>query len=356
MNAATPDRRDRYRGCLLGLAVGDALGTTLEFQAPGTFAPIDDMVGGGPFRLQPGEWTDDTSMALCLAESLIARRGFDPVDQMQRYVRWYREGHLSSTGRCFDIGNTVRYALHRFERSGEPFCDPAHPGAPANGSLMRLAAVPMYFARTPAAAVRHAAESSRTTHATREAVDACRYLAALLVGALAGRPKRALLADHFEPVAGLWRRRPLTPTVAEIAAGSFKHREPPAIRGTGHAVRSLEAALWAFHRGASYRDGALLAVNLGDDADTTGAIYGQLAGAFHGESGIPEAWRRMIAQHEMIRAMAEHLHALAWPARDRAGEPDPGPGGAGRGPVRRRGPLPPRGAAPARPRHLDSGG
>ena len=102
--------RDRYRGALLGLAVGDALGTTLEFKRPGSFAPITDMVGGGPFGLKPGQWTDDTSMALCLAESLVECRGFDPVDQLRRYCRWYREGHLSSTGRCFDIGNTTRAA------------------------------------------------------------------------------------------------------------------------------------------------------------------------------------------------------------------------------------------------------
>lgn len=110
----------RYRGSLLGLAAGDALGTTLEFRRPGTFAPISDIVGGGPFGLPAGAWTDDTSMALCLAESLVARGDFDPVDQLQRYVRWCRHGHLASTGRCFDIGNTVRGALERFERTREP--------------------------------------------------------------------------------------------------------------------------------------------------------------------------------------------------------------------------------------------
>jgi ADP-ribosylglycohydrolase len=99
--------RERYRGSLLGLAVGDALGTTLEFKPPGTFTPITDMIGGGPFHLKLGEWTDDTSMALCLAESLTERRGFDAKDQMDRYCRWHEQGYLSSTGRCFDIGNTV---------------------------------------------------------------------------------------------------------------------------------------------------------------------------------------------------------------------------------------------------------
>lgn len=108
------DLAERYRGCLLGLAVGDAVGTALEFLSPGAFEPITDMVGGGPFGLKPGQWTDDTSMALCLAESLIACGALDPIDNLQRYVRWWREGHLSSTGRCFDIGNTVRAALTTF--------------------------------------------------------------------------------------------------------------------------------------------------------------------------------------------------------------------------------------------------
>jgi ADP-ribosylglycohydrolase len=106
--------RERYRGALLGLAAGDALGTTLEFERPGTFAPLTDMIGGGPFHLKPGEWTDDTSMALCLAESLIEKRGFDAKDQMDRYCSWYERGHLSSTGRCFDIGNTERGALENY--------------------------------------------------------------------------------------------------------------------------------------------------------------------------------------------------------------------------------------------------
>ena len=117
----------RYRGSLLGLAVGDALGTTLEFKSPGTFTPIKDMVGGGPFNLEPGEWTDDTSMALCLAESLIEKEKFDPIDQMQRYLKWYREGHLSSNGKCFDIGNTVHNALIKFEKTKDPYCGSEDP-------------------------------------------------------------------------------------------------------------------------------------------------------------------------------------------------------------------------------------
>ena len=302
-----PFTLDRYRGCLLGLAAGDALGTTLEFQPPGTFEPIADMVGGGPFGLQPGQWTDDTSMALCLAASLIERQGFDPTDQMQRYVRWWREGYMSSTGRCFDIGNTVRAALARFERDGDPYAGSTDPDAAGNGSLMRLAPVPMCYAGEPHEAIAFAAASSRTTHGARAAVDACRYFARLLVGALDEVDKDTLLSAGYSPVEEMWGHEPLVEEVARIAEGSFKRRNPPEIRGTGYVIQSLEAALWAFHRSDNFRDGALLAANLGDDADTTAAIYGQLAGAHYGAGDIPAEWLEQLAMAEEITSMADDL-------------------------------------------------
>ncbi len=304
-------RLERYRGALLGLAVGDAVGTTLEFRPPGSFSPIDDMVGGGPFHLLPGQWTDDTSMALCLAESLIEKKGFDPVDQLQRYVRWYREGYMSSTGQCFDIGNTVGRALHLFEQTGQPFGGSTDPSTAGNGSIMRLAPVPLFFAANPRQAVEMSGESSRTTHGAVETVDACRYLGGLIVGAIAGVSKVELLAEHYCPIPHYWREHPLTPAIDEVAAGSFKERHPPEIRGAGYVVKSLEAALWAFYYSRSYHEGCLLAVNLGDDADTTGAIYGQLAGAFYGEAGIPAAWRTRLTQADLITRLADQLYELA---------------------------------------------
>jgi ADP-ribosyl-[dinitrogen reductase] hydrolase len=123
-------------------------------------------------------------MALCLAESLIARQGFDPVDQLERYCRWYRNGHLSSNGRCFDIGTTVRAALWRFEQTHEPYCGAPDPLSAGNGSLMRLAPVPLFYASRPEEAIERSGESSRTTHGSAAAVDACRYLGGLIVGAL----------------------------------------------------------------------------------------------------------------------------------------------------------------------------
>ena len=299
--------QDRFRGCLLGLAAGDALGTTLEFKKPGTFEPIDDMVGGGPFNLQPGQWTDDTSMALCLATSLIERDGFQATDQMQRYVRWWQKGYLSSTDHCFDIGTTVSAALSRFLQDGDPVAGSTDPYSAGNGSLMRLAPVPMCFASDAAAAIRMAADSSKTTHGAQEAVDACRYFAGLLVGALEGVDKETLLSPGYCPVEGLWESEPLVEEVALVANGSFKDRNPPEITGSGYVVRSLEAALWAFHHSDNFRDGALLAANLGDDADTTAAIYGQIAGAYYGVEGIPAAWREKLAMVDDITSMADDI-------------------------------------------------
>jgi ADP-ribosyl-[dinitrogen reductase] hydrolase len=301
----------RYRGSLLGLAAGDALGTTLEFRTPGSFRPIDDMIGGGPFELKAGQWTDDTSMALCLAESLIECIGFDAVDQMDRYVRWFKKGHLSSAGWCFDIGGTTCSALLQFMKDGNPYAGSTSERSAGNGSIMRLAPVPLFFAGKPTEAVERAAESSRTTHGAAEAIDACRYLGALLVGAVSGASKDELLADHYDPEPGLWERNPLVPRIAEIASGSFRRRDPPEIRGTGYVVQSLEAALWAFDRSSSFREGALMAVNLGDDADTTGAVFGQLAGAYYGESGIPGEWRERLAMRELIESFADRICRMA---------------------------------------------
>jgi ADP-ribosyl-[dinitrogen reductase] hydrolase len=279
----------------------------LEFKSPGTFKPVTDIVGGGPFSLKPGEWTDDASMALCLAESLIECKGFDPGDQMRRYLRWYREGHLSSNGRCFDIGNTTRDALMRFERTGEPYSGSTDKYSAGNGSIMRLAPVPLFFAGNPEEAIVKSAESSRTTHGNILCIDACRYLGGLIAGVVNGASKEELLSEIYCPVTGYWDRKPLVPEIAAIAAGSFKKRNPPAIKGTGYVVQSLEAALWAFHRSSSFEEGCLMAVNLGDDADTTGAVYGQLAGAFYGEEGIPEGWRKKIAMRGLIESFAEKL-------------------------------------------------
>ncbi|HTK05946.1 MAG TPA: ADP-ribosylglycohydrolase family protein [Ktedonobacteraceae bacterium] len=302
---------ERYRGSLLGLAVGDAVGTTLEFKQPGSFTPIDDMIGGGAFRLKPGEWTDDTSMALCLAASLIECKDFNARDQMERYIRWRDQGYMASNGRCFDIGATVSSSLREFERTGIPLAGPDGQFTAGNGSIMRLAPVPLFYALHPREAIERSEESSRTTHQAQSALDACRYFGGLIVGALQGQRKETLLSELYSPVTNYWQDYPLVQEIAEVAAGSFKERNPPAIKGSGYVKKSLEAALWAFFHSDTFRDGCLLAANLGDDADTTAAVYGQLAGAFYGEENIPHEWRARLAQYQLIKDIAEQLFQLA---------------------------------------------
>lgn len=304
---AVPEEYKQYGGSLFGLAVGDAIGTTLEYKSPGTFEPIDDMVGGGPYNLVPGEWTDDTSMALCLAESLIQCRGFDLKDQLSRYLRWYKEGYLSSTGECFDIGNTVRKAIMRFERTGNPYSGLTDEDSQGNGSLMRLAPVPLFYAMDPKEGIIKSGSSSRTTHDTIECIDACRYMGGIIIGAVHGTDKAELLSDGYCPVKNYWSDKPLCPKIAEIASGSFKIKEPPEIEGKGYVVKSLEAALWAFHNSDSFSDGVLKAVNLGDDADTTGAIFGQIAGAYYGIESIPSRWISKLAKRGLIEQYAAVL-------------------------------------------------
>lgn len=298
----TVSLHDRYAGCLLGLACGDALGTTLEFRTPGTFEPLTDMVGGGPFALPPGKWTDDTSMALCLAESLLYCKGFDPRDQMARYVNWWKWGYFSSTGECFDIGNTVLSALNRFSATGDPYAGSTDPMSAGNGSMMRLAPVVLYFHPDAVAIDAHCIDSSRTTHGAPEAIECCRVLGRMLHVALAGGTKEEILLGA---PADLLEQR-----VIDVARGSFRTKSAAGISGSGYAVASLEAALWCFSQSIDYASTVLAAANLGEDADTTAAIAGQLAGAHYGLHAIPDSWLDKLHMRDILQDYAERFASL----------------------------------------------
>ena len=292
---------DRHRGCLLGLACGDAVGTSVEFMPRGTFEPVTDMRGGGPFGLKAGEWTDDTSMALCLATSLIHQRGFDPVDQMNRYCNWRNVGYMSSNGRCFDIGITVATALDRYLRTRDPFAGDPDPKTAGNGALMRLAPVPMYFRASAQDVVRFCGECTRITHAAQEAMECSKLFGLQLRAALLGASRGDILATAVP--------EPLSPKVTAMAAGSYATKSRDQIRGSGYCVESLEAALWRFASTSSFEAAVLAAANLGDDADTTAAICGQLAGAFYGASSIPAHWLERLVMRGEIEALADDLLA-----------------------------------------------
>lgn len=303
--------KDKFRGAFIGLAVGDALGVPAEFKSPRTFRPVKDLIGGGPYDLKPGEWTDDTSMALCLAESLIETNGFNPIDQLQRYLRWYREGHLSVNDRCFDIGDTTKKAIENFEITTTPYSEYSNDHGAGNGSIMRLAPVPLFFNSNPLVAIEKSGESSKTTHKHPFCIDACRYMGGLILGGLLGESKEKLLSARYSPVKDYWKENFLSAEIDEIACGSYKLKNPPQIQGRGFVVKSLEAALWAFYNSDNFEEGCLKAVNLGNDADTTGAVYGQIAGAYYGEKDIPKRWISKLARFEVIDNIVDNLFEIS---------------------------------------------
>ncbi len=290
---------ERYQGCLLGLAVGDAIGTTVEFMDRGSFPPVTDMVGGGPFDLEAGQWTDDTSMALCLAHSLIHCDGFDASDQMNRYCNWWQYGYMSSTGECFDIGMTVSGALARYMETKNSFAGSIDPFSAGNGSLMRLAPIALFYGQDMDLLLKYAAESSRTTHGTAECIDACRYFAAVLRVALFAQTKSEVINSNLYS--------PETEKVKTIAIGEYVNKSMGKIKGSGYVIESLEAALWCFANTDSYDEAVLLAANLGDDADTTAAICGQVAGAYYGIKGIRESWLEKLVMREELMELSIKL-------------------------------------------------
>lgn len=184
----------------------------MESSTPGSLTPIKDMVGGSiSFPLEPGNWTNDTSMALCLAESLITKRAFDPMDQLERYLRWLEEGYLSSTGTCFGIGMTVLSSLNKFKETRDPYCGPTGEYTAGNSSLMRLAPITLFYANNPETGIMMSGESSRTTHQASVAIDACRYFGALIIGVLRGNiTKEEILSPFYSPIPGYWDKYPVT--------------------------------------------------------------------------------------------------------------------------------------------------
>lgn len=296
----------KAKGSLLGLALGDALGTTLEFKTKDSYKPLTDMIGGGPFRLEAGQWTDDTSMALCLADSLLAMGRHNAEDQMQRYIRWRDLGENSVTGKFFDIGNTVSAAIDEYLDTKYANAGSQEAYTAGNGSLMRLAPVAIFYSPVKNVELTELLDKARlssiVTHAEQRAIEGCQIMAWLLYQIFAGEQNKASL---FKGLSVAFTD--VSVDMEKIVSGSFLHNSRAQIKGTGFVVDSLEAALWCFANSESFEPGALLAANLGDDADTTAAIFGQLAGAFYGIEQLPEHWLRKLAWREKIEQTAEFL-------------------------------------------------
>lgn len=283
---------DRRKGSLYGLAIGDALGAAVEFRRPRTFPPVVGYRDGGPHGLLAGQWTDDTSMALALADS-IGQKEWNTKDQLQRYLNWFEKGEYSVNGFCFDIGNTTREALNEFEISGtlEAESDESLSG---NGSIMRLTPVVIKYYNHPSVNLaEYLAESSKTTHASVQCVDACIALGLILKNLMLGCSKEEALDKFvFDSVS-------LCDLVKNVVI-NYSYRENKTFKGSGWVIESLEAALWSFYTSNSFEECVLKAVNLGDDADTTGAVAGQLAGAYWGFDNIPQNLIDGLDRKDMI--------------------------------------------------------
>jgi ADP-ribosyl-[dinitrogen reductase] hydrolase len=286
---------------LIGLAVGDALGAAVEFKLPGSFKPVIGFREGGPHGLAAGEWTDDTSMALALAESL-SHGEFNLDDQICEYLDWYRSGKYSVNGRCFDIGIQTSRALTRYEAYGDinTSGDPSEQ-ASGNGSIMRLAPVAMRYSslypNNVAQLANYCEMTSIPTHRSPICRSACRYIGTLIAALIAGEERSIVLSPEWPALDAIG---PLHEAIAKTSRGEYWSKLPSQINGGGYVADSLEASMWAFHDSSDFKTAVLRAVNLGDDADTTGAVCGQLAGAYFGESGIPLEWRTGLAKMDMI--------------------------------------------------------
>jgi len=287
--AAARGLRERFQGALLGLAIGDAVAAATQFRRPDRLSAVGDMLGGGPFDLPRGAWSDDTAMALCLAESLLECEGFDARDQVRRYRRWQQEGHLSATGRCVGITASTARALARAQFSRQAYSGSHDPEALEPESLSRVAPVVMFFFADAQAATAQAAEAARTTSQAPAVLAACRALAKALHAALSGQPKRVILAQELPALA---------PTVTGAPEGAT-------------APSALAAALDALRRTQNFRDAVLAAANLGGNSDVTTAVSGALAGAHYTQSAIPTLWRNSLMKKQLIAATADRLLAHA---------------------------------------------
>jgi ADP-ribosyl-[dinitrogen reductase] hydrolase len=300
--AALRPLRERFVGALLGLAVGDAVGAATQYRRPGSFAPVGDLIGGGPFELPRGAWSDDTAMALCLAESFAELDRFDSRDQVERYQRWRRAGHWSATGQCLGITASTARALSQASWRRQAFAGSHDPAQVDPEVLSRIAPAVMHGFADPRIALEQAVDAARTTCQAPLVLDVCRALAAMLYTALCGEPRAAVLA----PAPALYGPRPLKPEVMQLMMHA-PSAAPPLHAANSGALGVLECVRWALAHSSSFRDGALRAINLGGNADVVGAVYGQLAGAHYGAGGIPRAWLAALARRDEIITLVDRL-------------------------------------------------
>jgi ADP-ribosyl-[dinitrogen reductase] hydrolase len=298
--------RDRFRGALLGLATGEALGAPAEFltaeQIVEKYGVITEMIGGGVYDASPGAVTDACEMMLCLAESLADHGGFEPEDIMERYSAWFADQPLH-------VGLTVRAALISY-RSGTHWDVASRRafeilGGPTagNGSLIRCAPVGLRYHADAETRQELSVRESTLTHFDRLAGWSCAAFNDLLTAALQGELRERLPAvahayeDEDKRISAVLRDTPVA-EAEEIVSSSF-------------VLDTLQTALWTVLHATDFEHAVAIAVNMGNDATAVGAVSGSLAGAVYGEAGIPPRWLDQLAVRERVTSVADRLADIA---------------------------------------------
>lgn len=313
MSSSLPDR---ILGCFIGGIVGDSFGAAYEFKDRDSYKVGSDM-GTTVFGMPPGSFTDDSSMMLCLAASLIETGTFAPHDQMDRYARWRRDGYMSSDEKrgCFDIGKTTSKAISRFvyereqwERNGEKAEYREYYGLTGeydsgNGGIMRLSPVPIFYFGDIEEAGRFSELSSKVTHASQECLEAANVMGQIVVSLLQGRSKsESVLNLPASLAAGMPCKK-----IIYICNATYLDKSRAQIATSGYVIDTLEAALWAFMRTETFEDGMMLLAAMGGDVDTVCAVYGQIAGAHYGYEAIPKRWANALQRIDLIAKTAMGL-------------------------------------------------
>ncbi len=299
MSNSNEKQKSRSIGALVGLAVGDALGAPIQFRRRDTYEHVSGYTAGGTYNLDPGYWTDDTSMALCLAETLLKVGSYDPIDFGDRLVRWVDEGYNSSLPKCFDIGQTTLRAIGNYRRHGPENSGVTGEWAGGNGSIMRLSPVPIFYQDHPDKAEVISAMQGTLTHNHEVPNDGCRLLSRILISGIQTGSKE----DALDSVNDL----DVAENILHVSDQAYESKDRNDIKSDGYVVSTLEAAMWSVWKTDNFRDALLLAVNLGDDADTVGAVAGQIAGAIYGIEGIPPEWISGMVESSRIMNLGEQL-------------------------------------------------
>ncbi len=295
--------QEKARGALVGLAIGDALGAPVEFKDRGSFPEVREMLAGGYFKLPAGAWTDDTAMALCLADSLLYDGNLDAKDLLDRFLGWIYENENTSTGQCVGVGQNTFAVLGNYRRTGALTAPPVKGRSDGNGALMRLAPVACRHWTNPSKARAIARSQSYATHASELSAAACEAMASIMCDLIISRPwQEALAKISCEP----WPEE-----IGAILAGGWQDKSRDAISSSGFVVHTFEAAIWAVGTTSSFEEALITAVNLGHDADTVGAVAGQIAGARYGIRAIPPRWKDLLIQHDEIDRRAQSLVSAA---------------------------------------------